>query len=101
MPPLFIIPTELKGTNASRTAAGFSMFNFFGWTAGCIFPAVGGAIATAVITGNAEIMKQSQDVQLAYGYKWSMLVVGLIHIVAIIFALILRETGPGRKPKTE
>jgi MFS family permease len=96
MSPMFLVPTELPGTNSTRVAGGFSLFLSSGYVAGFIMPIVGGIIATAFIAGSGIT---EQAAQVAYGYKWSMFILGLSHVIAVISALTLRETGPGRRPK--
>lgn len=100
MPPLFIAPTELPGTSASKVAACYSIFLSFGYIAGFIMPIVGGLIATAIC--NSYIASSGitdANVVGAYGYKWSVMILALSHIIAIIFSLRFKETGPGRKKK--
>ncbi|MGI5892378.1 MAG: MFS transporter [Bacillota bacterium] len=96
MSAMYIIPTEIPGTNASKVAASYSVFNSLGFVAGLIMPVVGGVIATNLI-GSSGITNEAA--QLAYGYKWSVLILGLFHIIAIISAIKLKETGLGRKKK--
>jgi MFS family permease len=91
MPVMYIVPTEIPGASASRVAAGYSFINVCGWLTGMIGPVVGGLIATALIISSG-IADESAG--LAFGYKWSNLILGLFHIIAIIAAFKLKETGP-------
>ncbi len=98
MSPLYIVPTETPGTSASGVGAAYAVFNAFGFVAGFIFPIIGGLIATSFANSfSASTGIVDTAVLAAYGFKWSTLIFGLIHIVAVIAAVRLKETGPGRK----
>ncbi|MGI5891852.1 MAG: MFS transporter [Bacillota bacterium] len=99
MPPMFLVPTEIPGTSASKVAASYSVFMSAGFAAGFIMPVVGGLIATSLIAGVVANGVTDEVVQLAYGYKWSVLILGFSHILAIIAAFALKETGPGKRKK--
>jgi MFS family permease len=96
MSPFFLVPTEMKGTSASKVAASYATLMSCGYVAGLIMPVVGGLLATNLIEASTIV---GENAQLAYGYKWSMLILGLFHIIAIIFAAKLNETGPGKRQK--
>ena len=100
MSPMFVVPTETPGTSASKVGAAYSVFMSFGFAAGFIFPIIGGLLATSFansLTASTGITDTA--ILGAYGFKWSIFIFGLIHIIAIIAAIALKETGPGRKKK--
>lgn len=100
MSPMFVVPTETPGTSATKVGASYSIFMSFGFAAGFIFPIIGGMLATSFankLTASSGITDTA--ILGAYGFKWSIFIFGLIHIIAIIAALRLKETGPGRKKK--
>jgi MFS family permease len=94
MPPMFLMPTEIKGTDSSKVAASYAILMSAGYAAGLVSPVAGGAISENLIAGSGI---EGEAAQLAFGLKWSVFYLGLSHIVAIIFALKLKETGPKAK----
>jgi MFS family permease len=102
MSAMFLVPTELKGTNSSRVAGGWSIILSVGYVFGFIMPVIGGALATAfALKLEATGVNVGTNALQAYGFKWSFFILGLSHVIAIIAASTLRETGPGRKKKIE
>jgi MFS family permease len=96
MPPMFIIPTELPGTNSARVGGGFSLFLSTGYVFGFIAPIIGGVLTTAFARSSGFV----NEVDLInYGYKWSFFVLSLSHILAVVTSVMLKETGPGRQKK--
>lgn len=96
MPAMLLIPVELPGTNPARVGGGFSLFLSTGFVFGFIAPILGGVLTTAFanFSGLSETLSQ-----INYGYKWSFFILSLSHIIAVVAAVMLRETGPGRSSK--
>jgi MFS family permease len=94
MPPMFLMPTEIKGTSSTRVAASYAIFMSCGYAAGLVSPVIGGIMSTEMIASSGI---QGEAAQLAYGLKWSVFYLGLSHVISIIVALRLKETGPNAR----
>ncbi|MDR0519023.1 MAG: MFS transporter [Clostridiales Family XIII bacterium] len=90
MPPLFLMPTEIRGSDSSKVATSYSILMSSGYIMGLISPILGGALSNGLIDASGIT---GETMQLAYGLKWSVFYLGLGHIVAIIASLKLKETG--------
>jgi len=96
MMPLAQLIMELPDMNPVRFGGSLTLVQAASGAAALVVPIVQGVLSTYLIMNSGLI---GEDIQLAYGFKWSVFILGMMSIISIIATLFLRETGKGRSVK--
>lgn len=96
LPAMYNIPMELPKMTPSLAGAAFALMSACGFVCGFISPALGGWISTALM-GSCGIA--GSIAAHAYALRMSLFLFGFVNLLGLVCAIIIRETGPGRKPK--
>ena len=94
LPPFYMMPMELEDMNPSRAAGAFSMLLSAGFVVASVSPVLGGWLTNTLSAVSGIIDPIPAHV---FGLKWSFFIFGFANLIAFVFALLLKETGPKGK----
>jgi len=96
MMPMTQLTMEQPDMNHLRFGGALTLIQASAGTAGIGVPIIQGILSRHLIMSSDLV---GHAAQIAYGFKWSIFILGMLSIISIVTTLCLRETGKGRNNK--